>query len=498
MYKNGKIWDTIVQNRTLQPDFIILSDSKGNYTWQQLFDLVEKHTKHSVGKEPFLVFYSDKNVHSVAVILSCLMQNKTFIPVSREQPIERLKSILESLNHQSIYDPSTGSLIDFSVDNSIVNNSSFYQSMERSLYVLFTSGSTGTPKGVKITEANMNNTLEWGSKQFPWDINDIIGIVTSFHFDISLFDLFTGMIKGIRMHIFADILDPKKFCNEIFEFRVSSIFSTPSLFGLVANLNDPNLISGSNLRRIISGGDFFLPSDIIYWYVNFPNIEMYNVWGPTETTIVNTAHKITSTDIARLRDKKNIAIGQSTTEMPIVICEPDTYPINILTQPQEIGEIVVVGDSVGSGYLDPKIDSQKNFVLINGKPAYRTGDLGFIEDGKIYMIGRNVNLIKYQGYRIDPREIETIVLQLINIRNACLVLAENKNLRLELVLLIEVTKNSHTDISHIKSYLRERIPSYMIPKKVVFVESIPFSKNGKLDRKRCRLIAAEIGRLKVD
>ena len=80
--------------------------------------------------------------------------------------------------------------------------------------------------------------------------------------------------------------------------------------------------------------------------------------------------------------------------MPIVICEPDTYPINILTQPQEIGEIVVVGDSVGSGYLDPKIDSQKNFVLINGKPAYRTGDLGFIEDGEIYMIGRNANLIK--------------------------------------------------------------------------------------------------------
>ena len=204
MYKNGKFWDTIVQNRT----------------WQQLFDLAEKHTKNSVSKEPFLVFYSDKNVHSVAVILSCLMQNKAFIPVSREQPIERLKSILESLNHQSIYDPSTGSFIDFLVDNSIANNSSFYQSMERSLYVLFTSGSTGTPKGVKITEANMNNTLEWGSTQFPWDIDDIIGIVTSFHFDISLFDLFTGMIKGIRMHIFADILDPKKFCNEIFEFRV--------------------------------------------------------------------------------------------------------------------------------------------------------------------------------------------------------------------------------------------------------------------------------------
>lgn len=489
MYKNGKIWDTIVQNRTLQPDFIILSDPKGNYTWQQLFDLAEKHTKNSVSKEPFLVFYSDKNVHSVAVILSCLMQNKAFIPVSREQPIERLKSILESLNHQSIYDPSTGSFIDFLVNNSIANNSSFYQSMERSLYVLFTSGSTGTPKGVKITEANMNNTLEWGSTQFPWDINDIIGIVTSFHFDISLFDLFTGMIKGIRMHIFADILDPKKFCNEIFEFRVSSIFSTPSLFGLVANLNDPNLISGSNLRRIISGGDFFLPSDIIYWYVNFPNIEMYNVWGPTETTIVNTAHKITSTDIARLRDKKNIAIGQSTTEMPIVICEPDTYPINILTQPQEIGEIVVVGDSVGSGYLDPKIDSQKNFVLINGKPAYRTGDLGFIEDGEIYMIGRNANLIKYQGYRIDPREVESHLIGKFGIKNCCLVLAKNPIQNLNLVLLIEVSADKSCTVSQIKNVLRNKLPKYMTPKEIIFLDRLPLNSNGKIDRKNCTSIA---------
>lgn len=489
MYKNGKIWDTIVQNRTLQPDFIILSDPKGNYTWQQLFDLAEKHTKNSVSKEPFLVFYSDKNVHSVAVILSCLMQNKAFIPVSREQPIERLKSILESLNHQSIYDPSTGSFIDFLVNNSIANNSSFYQSMERSLYVLFTSGSTGTPKGVKITEANMNNTLEWGSTQFPWDINDIIGIVTSFHFDISLFDLFTGMIKGIRMHIFADILDPKKFCNEIFEFRVSSIFSTPSLFGLVANLNDPNLISGSNLRRIISGGDFFLPSDIIYWYVNFLNIEMYNVWGPTETTIVNTAHKITSTDIARLRDKKNIAIGQSTTEMPIVICEPDTYPINILTQPQEIGEIVVVGDSVGSGYLDPKIDSQKNFVLINGKPAYRTGDLGFIEDGEIYMIGRNANLIKYQGYRIDPREVESHLIGKFGIKNCCLVLAKNSIQNLNLVLLIEVSADKSCTVSQIKNVLRNKLPKYMTPKEIIFLDRLPLNSNGKIDRKNCTSIA---------
>lgn len=344
----------------------------------------------------------------------------------------------------------------------------------------------------------MINTLEWGSKQFPCDSDDIIGIVTSFHFDISLFDLFTGMIKGIRMHIFANILDPKKFCNEIFEVRVTSIFSTPSLFSLVANINNPDLISRSKLRRIISGGDFFLPSDIIYWFINFPNIEIYNVWGPTETTIVNTAHKISTTDIARLKAKKNLSIGQSTIEMPIVICVPEKYPIKILTQPQEIGEIVVTGDSVGSGYLDSKTEAQKNFTSVDGRPAYRTGDLGFLEDGEIYMTGRKATLIKYQGYRIDPREVEIVVLESSNIRNTCLVLAENNYPQYELVLLVEVKKNAESDIGSIKNDLRKRVPSYMIPKKIIFVETIPVSKNGKLDRKECRLFAEEIGRLKID
>lgn len=489
MYKNRKLWDIIVQNRTLQPDFTILSDSNGNYTWQQLFDLVEEHTNQSKGDESFIVFYSAKNVHSVAVILSCLMQNKTFIPVSREQPLERIEAILESLNQHNIYDPSTGTVVEISTGNFVPKEPFSHQSIEECFYVLFTSGSTGTPKGVKISEANMINTLEWSSHQFSWNVTDVIGNVTAFHFDISLFDLFIALTKGIRMHIFSDNLDAKKLCNEVFEIKVTSIFSTPSLFSLIAKLNDPNLISRTNLRRIISGGDFFLPSDIIYWYQNFPGIEMYNVWGPTETTIVNTAHKITSFDINRLKNKKNISIGQSTKEMQIIICESDTKPIIAVMHPNEIGEIVVVGDSVGSGYVDPKIEAQNNYTSFNGSPAYRTGDLGFTEDGEIYMVGRNANLIKYQGHRIDPREVESHLLGKFGIRNCCLVLANNLAQILSLVLLVELSPNSTCTVMQVKNILRSKLPKYMIPKNIIFVDNLPVNSNGKIDRNRCTSLA---------
>jgi len=489
MHSDRKIWNAIVHQKSSHPEFIIASDSAGTYTWNQLFDLAEMHAKQTVSKEHSLIFYSDKSVHSVAVILSCVMYNKTFIPVSREQPFERIAAILQSLNQHNIYDPSSGTFVEVYKEKSVAKEPFSYQSIKESFYVLFTSGSTGTPKGVKISEANMINTLEWSIHQFSWNATDVIGIVTAFHFDISLFDLFIALSNGIRIHIFADILNVKKFCNEIFEIGVTSIFSTPSLFGLIAKLNDPNLILRTNLRRIISGGDFFLPLDIIYWYQNFPCIEIYNVWGPTETTIVNTAHRITGLDIDRLKNKESISIGQSSREMQIIICESDTKPIVAVKPPNEIGEIVVVGDSVGSGYVDPKIEAQHNYTSFNGIPAYRTGDLGFEADGEIYMVGRNANLIKYQGYRIDPREVESHLLGKFGIRNCCLVLAKNLNQIFSLVLLIELSPSSTCTVMQVKNILRSRLPKYMVPKNIIFVNNLPVNSNGKIDRNRCTSLA---------
>lgn len=489
MYKNKSIWDVICHNKTLNPEFIILSDSESSYTWRQLFDLVEMHRLKSVNEENELVFYSDKNVNSVAVMLSCIMQKKTFIPVSREQPTERLNSILKSINNRKIYDPTTTNFEELPIDDSTTEVLSRHQSKESALYILFTSGSTGIPKGVKISEPNVINALEWGEKTFFWNPDDVIGIVTAFHFDISLFDLFTGLTKGIRLHICSDVSNPKKVCQEIFEYRITSIFSTPSIFGLIAKLNDPSLINKTRLRRIISGGDFFSPSDVIYWYSNFQDIEMFNVWGPTETTIINTAHKITKSDIDRLHSQKNISIGRSSEEMQIIICEPETNPLNIIKDEKRVGEIVVLGNSVGLGYVDAQIEAQANYTSIKGKRAYRTGDLGFIEANQIYMVGRNSNLIKYQGYRIDPREVESHLLGQLGIRNCCLVLAANSISSPNLTLLIELSLESSCTVAQIKNILRSKLPKYMIPKNIIFIEKLPVNTNGKIDRKLCTLLA---------
>jgi len=489
MYKNKKIWDVICRNKTLNPEFIILTDSEGSYTWKQLFDLVEMHKMKSINGEHELIFYSDKNVNSVAVMLSCIMQKKTFIPVSREQPNERLNLILKSLNHNKIYEPTTTSFVEFPVDDSATEVLNGHQSKESAFYILFTSGSTGVPKGVKISESNVINTLEWGEKTFFWNSDDIIGIVTAFHFDISLFDLFTGLTKSIRLHIFADNANPKKVCQEIFQYKVTSIFSTPSIFGLVAKLNDASLINKTRLRRIISGGDFFPPSDVIYWYTNFKNVELFNVWGPTETTIINTAHKITKSDIDRLHSQKSISIGTSSKEMQIIICEPETSPLNIIKDEKKVGEIVVVGDSVGLGYLGTNKEAQASYTSVKGKRAYRTGDLGFIEDTQIYLVGRSSNLIKYQGYRIDPREVESHLLGQLGIRNCCLVLAANSISSPNLTLLIELFLESSCTVAQIKNILRSKLPKYMIPKNVIFIEKLPVNTNGKIDRRMCTLLA---------
>jgi len=490
----SKILTNILDIAASNPNKVILSELHRKFTWEQILKLArDHHQKIKESCKHAVVFYADNNANSVAVILACVENNLTFIPIARDQPEERIRSILKILSLSKIYDPSTGTFDDY-----VENENSHENIFDNVLYILFTSGSTGSPKGVKISEFNLLSTLQWSRRYFNWKSSDIIGLVTSLNFDISIFDLFIGLISNVQVHMFSQVKNLPKLYSELLLSQVTSIFSTPSLFSQIAMSKNWKLIHDSKLRQIISGGDFFVTSDLIFWKKNLTKIEIYNVWGPTETSIVNTAYKVEQSDIREIRMRKPLPIGSSTPEMIIRICDAEADVVKWIDNDNEIGELVVQGSSVGLGYINNNEQTQKNFMIVDGVPTYRTGDMGYTEKGLLYLIGRNANLIKYQGYRIDPREIETIILESTKFQNACLVIAEGRNLRHELVLLIEVTKNSHADISYVKGFLRDKVPSYMVPKKVLFVESIPFTENGKLDRKKCRLIAEESGRLKID
>ena len=407
-----------------------------------------------------------------------------FIPIMRNQPQKRIDEIAGQLGIKQIF--SSANIFTTKNEKAYRLQSSLNP---KSMYALFTSGSTGKPKGVLISENNMVNTILWGIENFELTKLDKIGVTTSLHFDISIFDIFQGLVTSTPIFLVPEQVSATRIVDLIGSQRITSIFSTPSLFSQISSSGLLDRINRSDLRRIISGGDFFLPHDLLLWMEAAPHIEIYNVWGPTETTIVNTAHLVGSEDRNQLQQGLPISIGRSTPRMRIRIMETDNdASSDFITVDDQVGELVVQGDSVGLGYLSEDSVKSSAFGEVDGNRFFRTGDLGFRRGEDFFIVGRSSTLLKYQGYRIDPREVEFHASNFHSVRNACLILSSVGSMQEFLVLLIEVNDNSF-NVTRLKTHLRERLPQYMIPKRVIITNQIPFNSNGKLDRTESRRIA---------
>lgn len=475
------IKNLILNNAKKYPAKVIIIDNNIKLTWSDLinraFEYEKKLYDHS---KNYICFYSDKTFESIAFIVACINLGKTFIPIERAAPKLRIHSQLSELNENLVFDPITDSFCQllvtrFNVTN-VVNN--------RAFYLLFTSGSTGIPKGVQVSEKNILNTLKWSDYYFHWRSNDVIGLATTLTFDISLFDILTSLTKSVTLCILPNSLEIREVVSSINKHLVTSIFSTPSLFAALILNSKKNELQDSNLRQIISGGDFFPVSELIQWMVDMPHLDIYNVWGPTETSIVNSAHKLELSDLHRLRSGKPISIGNPTSEMDIRLRTDQGLKKMSQIDTKTEGELVVLGNSVGLGYLNSQESSAINFKNFNCKRAFLTGDIGFFENREIYMIGRSSFLFKLQGFRIDPREVEFQILQLEYVSSTCVFLSNNSIGQPLLGALIVMKDNKNEEPSEfiIKKALKERLPQYMIPKKIVFVNKIPLNSNGKIDR----------------
>jgi len=239
-----------------------------------------------------------------------------------------------------------------------------------------------------------------------------------------------------------------------------------------------------NLKRIISGGDFFPPSHIAEFHKNLPLLEILNVWGPTETSVVNTAYKLTPRDFHLAANGGTPSIGRTTRRMTVEVWDENDQVCGV----GEVGELIITGQAVSLGYLGTKdAVTESAFFREKGESGFRTGDYGFAdENGLLYLIGRNSNFYKVQGYRVDPHEIENLVETSPYVYKSCVVSKLQDDAHC-LVLLVEI-KNHTIDTQRMRFELRqllqEKLPRYMIPRDIHVVDSIPLNVNGKVDRRK--------------
>ncbi len=443
---------------------------------------------------------ADRTGHAVAAILGALMTGRAFAPLSAQQPAERILKCLDAL----------GSGFALAIDESIAAKTLGDIVLLRRLaipaapalppepeappadallYILFTSGSTGTPKGVVVDWGNIENTMRWSEDMLDWRPHDVIGCAANLFFDIAMFDVFASWYFGVPLAIYSTASDVARVLDETKAFGVTSIFSVPTFFSQLwrsGRLADPRLAS---LRRIVSGGDFFPPAHVMGWMESKPDVEIFNVWGPTETSIVNTMHRVGLTDLPRLRRGESPPVGRAHARMPFVLLDEND---RIVEKPGTRGEICMLGPCVTRGYLGDPETTARSYVEIGADRAFRTQDLGFVDDaGNLYILGRMGSTVKVAGYRVDLAEIEHAAAALPGVHIACAFVHEVADDLKELWLAIEAqAADSAPDIFTLKQQLRTALPAYMVPKRVLVWKALPRNANGKIDRRETASRAA--------
>jgi len=485
------------------PEEVILKDANRFWSWRDLLWRAQAYaTALGVGSTvtprdstvPILV---GRSGDTVAAILGVLMSGRGFAPLSPNQPAARLIHCFNTLDARDVIVPEGSGfsggeaaiktlrrvvLGDFDSRPGLPPVPSAMP-LDQILYVLFTSGSTGVPKGVMADCSNIENTMLWSADMLDWRSDDVIGCCTNFFFDISMFDVFSLFYFGVPLAIYSNPADVEKVVEETAKFKITSVFGVPTFFSQILRrgmIGDSRLAS---LRRIVAGGDFFPPSHLIGWRKARPRIEIYNVWGPTETSIVNTMHRVTEADMPLLNKGRSPPVGKAHQRMPFCLLDEN----GVVVQESNLrGEICMLGACVTRGYAGDPEKTKQAYINIGASQAFRTQDIGYVnENGDLFIVGRMGATVKVAGYRVDLGEVESAATKIpsIHLACACVIDLEPQSGDRELWMVLEPDHDKRAvDIYSVKKTLRATLPPYMVPKRIFVSPALPRNANGKIDR----------------
>ncbi len=337
-------------------------------------------------------------------------------------------------------------------------------------YVMYTSGSTGKPKGVMVENRNVVNLFTGMDRAIGCEPGVWLA-VTSVSFDISVLELLWTLTRGFTVVVHGDE-GSATIADEIARYRVTHLQMTPSLARMLTL--DPRAYAAlGSLKQMLLGGEA-VPAALIHHLRQVFKGELHNMYGPTETTIWSTTCRIENVGTT-------VSIGKPIANTQVYMLDPDLNPVPV----GEIGELFISGDGVARGYWRQPELSAERFVVIPAlgtNHVYRTGDLArFLPDGNIDFFGRADDQIKLRGHRIEPGEIEALLEKCSGVRQAVVVLREDREGDKRLVAyLVAEAKDS---AAALRAALDAQLPDYMVPPAFVFLDELPLTVNGKIDRK---------------
>lgn len=339
--------------------------------------------------------------------------------------------------------------------------------------IINTSGTTGEPKSAAIPSVGVVNCLLESQRRFSLTDSDRCIAVTNYCHDMALFDLY-GMIACGGSVVYPDGdkgKEPAHWAALMERYQVTFWNSVPAFMEMLA-AEECNLTKAlTSLRTVVMGGDFLPVSLVKQLKGEKPTLCVHSVGGPTETTIWNISHEITADDL----ELDVIPYGKPFPNTTYFICNAAGQPAPMGV----IGEMCVAGVGVSAGYLGMPEKTEQAFPQWNHRRVYRTGDFGYFRaDGDLMILGRRDGQVKINGKRIELPGIEA-VLRAQPETNQVVVVKSAQNKK-----LTAFYTGAALEEDAWRAFAQERLPSYMVPSRFVWLEQLPLTRNGKVDRKR--------------
>ena len=452
---------------------------------KQVNQLAHYLIQQGVGKGDYVAVSLPRSIELVIALLAIMKSGAAYLPLDPNFPDKRLEFMLEDSEAKYLFttkkfSPSFNTNAQVLLSEEVFLKVLEYPSLPVDVkvdineiaYMMYTSGSTGKPKGVMVTHKNLVNFLFSMMNEPGIEVHDKLLSITTISFDIAGLELFLPLLKGATLVIANDetAKDSRLMLEVLKNEEITMLQATPTTWQMLLDAGWEHKLP----VKALCGGEA-LPIGLAKKILERVN-ELWNVYGPTETTIWSAVKRIE-------KDDHLITIGHPIANTQLYILnEQDSLAV-----PNTIGELCIAGDGVSNGYwkrsdltsekfIKNPIDTENNPVL------YRTGDLGkLLPSGEIQCLGRIDHQVKIRGHRIELEEIEQAIEALENVHSAVVIVKNDlliaNIVSHELKSLSELTKDTW------KKHLNERLPAHMVPQRFNLLSEFPTTLNGKINRK---------------
>ncbi|WP_295615178.1 amino acid adenylation domain-containing protein [Chamaesiphon sp. GL140_3_metabinner_50] len=487
------------------PDAIAVVFNNQQLTYQQLNDRANRWAKHlvklGVEAETIVALMGDRNIDFLTAVLAIFKAGGAYLPLNPEHPVERIQQVLSQgkvpfILAQQQYLSAVVSIVgqieikpqllyiedldrlEYSTENLPIRSTP-----DNLAYIIYTSGSTGTPKGAMLEQRGMVNHLFTKITDLNLTADDPIAQTASQAFDISIWQFLAALLVGGTVEIIPTEIatDPSQLFALVEERQISILEIVPSLLRMMIQ----QIIDGatpaklSSLRWLLLTGEALPPQLCRQWFEYYPTIPMLNAYGPTECSDDVTHYPIASPPASEVL---NLPIGHpiANTQLYILDHHLQSVPIGVA------GELYVGGAGVGRGYLNAPELTEAAFIpnpfsQSASARLYKTGDKGrYLADGNIEFLGRIDFQVKIRGFRIELGEIEAVLDLHPQVREVTVIAREEQVGNQYLAAYI--VPNSQIETSDLRDFVKQKLPEYMVPGAFVFLDSIPLTANGKVDR----------------